>query len=78
MKITQSLGLPASIGGRIKILKELRGIKTFDRLQRMPESFSVRLELVAKECSVTGRLRNPVELRIISLGVEIMDIVIAN
>lgn len=61
----------------MRILKEIRGIKTFDRFQRTPESLLIGLELVAKERSVAGRLRDPVGLRIISLGVEMMDIAIA-
>lgn len=77
-KITQSLGLPASIGGGMKILKEIRDIMTLDRLQGTPESLSIGLELVAKARKATGLRRNPVGLRIISLGVEIMDNAIAN
>ena len=62
----------------MKILKEIRGVRIFDRLQRTPESSSSGLELVATARKAAGLLRNPLGLRIISLGVEIMDIAIAN
>jgi hypothetical protein len=62
----------------MKLLKEIRGIKTFDRLQRTPESLSIGLELVAKARKVAGHRRNPAGLCIISVGVEMMDIAIAN
>ncbi len=78
LKITRSLGLSASISGRMKILREIRGVKTFDRFQRTQESPSIGLELDAKARKVAGLRRNPVGLRIISLGVENMGVAIAN
>lgn len=62
----------------MKILRGIRGFKTFERFQRKPESPPIGLELVAKARKVAGLLRNQVGLRVISLGIEIMDVAIAN